>query len=84
MGRREYTERREEDREVLRRLEIQHLEKMIAETPKEEREAHKLVLGDRTFTLDEILAEAKAGTEFGLKFLEMQSRSRLERLRRRL
>jgi hypothetical protein len=83
MASEEYTARREEDREVLRQLEIRHLETLIAETPADKRAELKMIVGDRSFTLDQILAEAKEGTEVGLTFLDMQARSRLERLKRR-
>ena len=83
MAKEEYTARKEEDRQVLRQLEIRNLEKLIEETPADKRTEHKLVVGNRTFTLDEILAETKAGTEHGEMFLSMQAKARLERLRRK-
>jgi hypothetical protein len=83
MTRDDYSKRRQEDAEVLRQLEIRRLEKKIAELPSKDRREHKLIVGNRTFTLDEILNEAKEGTEYGRLYLNMQTRSRLERLRRK-
>jgi len=83
MATKKYAQRREEDRAVLRELEIRQLETLIKETPREKRTELKMVVGDKTYTLDQILEEAKKGTEFGVKFLDMQAKSRLERLRRR-
>lgn len=79
----EYTSRTAEDKEVLRQLEIKALEKIIQETPAGQLEKHKLVVGNRSFTLQEILNEAKEGSEYGELFLAMQSKSRLEQLRRK-
>lgn len=78
-----FSERESQDKELLRQLEIQTLEKTIQDTPLEEREKYKLIVGNRSFTLEQILAEAKEGTEYGDMFLKMQSRSRMERMRRK-
>jgi hypothetical protein len=78
-----YTSRTAEDKEVLRQLEISTLAKMIQNTPAEKRDEYKLVVGDRTFTLQEMLEEAKRGTEYGELFLAVQSKSRLEQLKRK-
>ena len=79
----EFSKREQEDKELMRQLEIRNLEKMIAEIPPEKRKEHKIIVGTRTFTLEELLAEAKEGTEYGNLFVSMQSKSRIERLRRK-
>lgn len=78
-----YDKRKKEDEQVFRQLEIDRLEKIVGEIPEEEEEQFTIVMGDRSFTMEEILAEAREGTEYGNKYLSMQENSRLERLRRK-
>jgi hypothetical protein len=78
----QYRKLQEEDRQVLREIEIRALERDIEEATPEEKEL-RMIAGDRSFTLEEMLAEIKEGTEYGEMFLAMRKKSRLERLRRR-
>jgi hypothetical protein len=51
--------------------------------PAATRKSAKLVVGERSFTPEEMLAEAETGSEYGATFLKMLSRMRLETLRKR-
>ena len=77
-----YEQRKAEDREVLRRLEIEAVEGIFQEMSVPEREELRLVVGERTFTVEEILDEARRGTEYGEDFLKTHAKARLERMRR--
>ncbi|MBN1261843.1 MAG: hypothetical protein JXB35_14290 [Anaerolineae bacterium] len=77
-----YTRRTEEDREALNQLEIRQLEHLVAALPPEKRREPTLVIGNRTFTPEQLLQEAKEGSEYGKLYLKMRSNSRLERLKR--
>jgi len=79
----EYRKRKEEDRQVLRALEIEELKNTIRKTPPEEVEKLTIVMGERTFTLDEMLAQIQERTEYGELYISSMSKSRIERLRRR-
>lgn len=78
-----YEKRKGEDEEVLRKWDLDSLRKMVAEMPAAQRKEARLVVGDRTFTVDEILDEAERGTTYGKMILQAQARLRLEQLRRR-
>jgi len=78
----EYANRKQQDEELQRQLEIKNFEKMLEELTPEKRKEPFLVAGDRTFTLEEMLEEIHKGTRFGEQFLKAQSRSRIERARR--
>ena len=78
-----YTKRQDEDKEVLRALEIQNLQKTIEETPEEERKKYTVVVGNRSYTLEEMLDEVKEGTEHGELYIATMAKSRIERLRRK-
>jgi len=77
----EYTKRKQEDQEVLRQQDLASLKKIVAEMPAATRKS-KLVVGERSFTPDEMVKEAENGTEYGATFLKMLSRMRLETLRK--
>jgi hypothetical protein len=77
-----YEKRKAEDERVLREWDLESLRKMIAEMPAAQRKEERLVIGDRTFTMDELLKEAEKGTEYGKIILEAQAKLRLEQLRR--
>jgi hypothetical protein len=78
----EYTKRKQEDQEVLRQQDLASLKKIVAEMPAATRKSAKLVVGERSFTPEEMLAEAEKGSEYGATFLKMLSRMRLETLRK--
>lgn len=80
----EFAERDQQDAELLRQMEIQALERIVAELPDEKRGQLLLVVGDRTFTPDQMLEEARSGSKYGELFIATQARSRLEAMRRRL
>jgi hypothetical protein len=78
----QYRKQLEEDERVLKEVEIRSLEREIEKATPEEKEL-RMIAGDRSFTLEEMLAEIKEGTSYGDSFLAMRMKSRLERLRRR-
>ncbi len=78
-----YQKRKAEDEALQRRMYEESLRKQIAEMPPEKRREAKLVVADRVFTPDEILAEVEKKSEYGELFVKMQSRAHLEQLRRR-
>lgn len=77
-----YDKRTAEDERVLREWDIESLRTMIAEMSAAQRKDAKLVMGDRTFTVDELLKEAERGTKYGKMILQAQAKLRLEQLRR--
>ena len=78
-----YQQRKAEDEALQRRMYVESLLKQIADMPPEKRKEAKLVVADRVFSPDEILAEVDKKTEYGELFVRMQSRAHLEQLRRR-
>ena len=78
----EYQKQQEEDKRLLIEIELRSLERHIAEATPEQKEV-RMIAGDRSFTLEEMLAEIKEGTPYGEMFLAMRQKSRLERLRRK-
>jgi len=83
MSNEKYWKRKEEDRQLLRELEIKNLEAIISETPQEDLDKYTVVVGDRTFTLHDMLRDVQEGTEYGELYISMMSKSRVERLRRK-
>jgi hypothetical protein len=77
-----YEKGRNQDERVLREWDLASLRKMIAGMPAAQRREAKLVIGDRTLTVDEMLKEAEKGTEIGKVILRTQTKLRLEQLRR--
>ena len=77
-----YHKQEAEDRQVLRAIEIRAMEHELEMATPEEREL-VMIAGDRSFTLEEMLAEVKEGTEYGETYLKMRQKSQLERLRRK-
>lgn len=77
-----YDKRKAEDERVLREWDLKSLRKIVAEMPAAQRKEAKLVIGDKTFTVDELLKEAERGTEYGKMILQAQAKLRLEQLRR--
>jgi hypothetical protein len=67
---------------VLREIEIRSLERQIAQATPEQKEV-RMIAGDRSFSLEEMLEEIREGTAYGEMFLAMRQKSRLERLRRK-
>lgn len=80
----EFEERDQQDAELLRQMEIQALERMVAELPAEERGQLLLVVGDKSFTPEQMVEEAKKGSKYGELFIGMQVRARVEAMRRKL
>jgi hypothetical protein len=78
-----FQKRKDEDRRLLRALEAQNLRTAIAETPPEELEKYTVVVGDRSFTLQQMLNEVEEGTEYGELYVATMVKSRTERLRRK-
>ena len=78
-----FNKRKEEEQQLRIKLEIHQLEEMISLKSESERNEKKLVVGDRTFSLNEILEEATKGTSYGKMFLATQSKLRNEKARKR-
>ncbi len=83
MANENYQKRKAEDEALQRRFHVESLKRMIAEMPPERRKEAKLVVQDRTFSPEEILAEVEKDSEYGRLFLKMQARMHLEQLRRK-
>lgn len=83
MGTEKYTDRALEDEKILQELEIKALEKAVAEMPSEKRREPKLVVANRSLSLEELLEEVRKGTPVGKHYLQAQRKSRLEQLRRK-
>ena len=82
MSDKQFKKRQEEDRKMLRELEVQAIRAEIeAATPEEK--AIRIYAGDRSFTLEQLLKEVQEGTVYGETFLKMRGKSRIERLRRK-
>ncbi len=78
-----FNKRKEEEEQLRMKLEIHHLEEMISSKSESERNEKKLIVGDRSFSLNEILTEANKGTSYGKLFLDTQAKLRNEKARRR-
>ncbi len=77
-----YDKRRAQDQEVLRQWGLESLRKMAEEMPEAQRRTTRMVVGDRSFTVDEILREVDQDTEYGRLMLKAQEKLRIEQLRR--
>jgi hypothetical protein len=79
----DYEKRKAEDERVLHEWDVESLRKMIEKMPPAQRREARLVIADRTFTVDELLREAERGTKYGKMILQAQAKLRLEQLRRK-
>ncbi len=79
----EFEKRDQQDAELRRQMEIQALERMVAELPAEKRKQPLLIVGDKTFTPEQMLEEAKKGSKYGELFIATQAKARLEAMRRK-
>lgn len=83
MGTEKYSDRALQDEQVLQGLEIEALEKAVKEMSPEKRKEPRLVVADRSFSLEQLLEEVRKGTPVGKHYLQAQRKSRLEQLRRK-
>ena len=77
-----FDKRKAGDDEAMRLWGIESLQKMISEMPAAQRSESKLVVGNQSFTVDELLKEVEEGTEVGKMYLRAQDKLRIEQLRR--
>lgn len=77
-----YAKRSDEESRLREQLDIQALEKMVSGMSAEKRKMNILVVGDRTFSPNQILDEAKKGSKYGKMFVAAQQKLRTEQMRR--
>lgn len=77
-----FIERMADEEELLRHLEINQFKEMIEAKTDEEREETKIIVGHRSFSLNQLLGEVQKGTKIGKTFLKLQARLRAEKARR--
>lgn len=60
-----FSKRQAEDHELGRRLDLTVAERMVQALPSRERTKRRAVIGDRVFSLQDMLEEMRAGTPYG-------------------
>ncbi len=78
-----YQKRKAEDEALQWRHHVESLRKMVGEMAPADKAKAKMVVADREFSPDEILAEVEKETEYGKLFVKMQARAHMEQIRRR-
>lgn len=73
--------RQAEDRELMRRLDVMEAERMVKEMPARERTRKRVVVGDRTFSMKDMVDEIRAGSAYGECFRGVVAKMRLAKLR---
>lgn len=76
-----YTRQQAEDHELSRRLDLMEAEGMVSAIPSRQRAKKRVVVGDRVFSLQDMLDEIRAGTVLGETFRAMFKRMRAARIR---
>jgi len=60
-----FSKRLAEDHELSRRIDLMAAERMVQALPARERTKKRAIIGDRVFSLRDMLEEMRAGTRYG-------------------